>query len=115
MSKEWHENIPENGVLCKKDNDTVVRIVASNNFDAWTDNSEFIALEYLTPLTTAEFWYFAPWQGMDSAPSDGSLMLILDNSDWHIGYYDAENECFTSCEFNLLNPKKWLPLPTGHK
>jgi len=113
--KEWYENIPAGGVLCKHKNGTTVLIktaVGKWGFDMSSLNSHF--LDELTPLTAAEMWEFMPWLDMDSAPSGTHILLI--DSNGHVGsgfiyQTDAELKC-SVCNFH---PIKWLPLPKADK
>jgi len=110
METKWYENIPQQGVLCKESGTGFIFAVSHEMVSTAPSLKD---IDRLTPLTAAEWWQFAPWQSMSSAPRDGSLLLIWCLHAWHIGYYDSENECFASCEFLLLGAEKWLPLPTG--
>jgi len=101
-NKKWHENIPENGVLCKDYSGIIKLIIASNMYDGWTNSGEFIALENLTPLTAQEWWDFAPWQGMDSAPIETEL-LASRNGIFSVVYFMQESQ--------KKSYEKWLPLP----
>jgi len=119
MNKEWHENIPENGVLCKTKSGGI-RLTTRNEGDfCFLDggNINYMYAEDLSPLTADEFWKFAPWQDMDSAPRDETHFLINHNGVlcdcwFKFGLFRALNPIDAN-EFVVID-FKWLPLPTGH-
>ena len=108
---KWYENIPKQGIPIHVNNDDFNEIIVfkPEHLERFTTDE----LDECTPLTAAEVWQLMPKQTMETAPRDGSFILIWCLHAWHIAYYDAENECFTSCEFLLLGAEKWQPLPTG--
>jgi hypothetical protein len=116
--KKWNENIPDGGVLCKENSSgSIVRILSKSNLfngmvmDDCVSKNHFDTDE-LTPLTAEEWWQFAPWQDMDSAPlltqifisgerdfEDGTVFnIVMLHDDEQRGWY-----------------KKWLPLPKADK
>lgn len=128
--KKWYENIPENGVLCKC-SDGSYKLITSIENDYHMDDCTIYGvsdfgedeIDYLTPLTADEWWKFAPWQDMDSAPRDGSdITAITKDSGGKIctAYYDPEEECFitdfkSNGNFYRVFDFKWLPLPKARK
>jgi len=111
VNKEWHENIPENGVLCKDDNGDTQLITEAKGIFGFRGLDYGYPLSKLTPLTAEEWWKFAPWQGMDSAPRDGSLILIMTDKSSCIGYYSDGFFIADTNDCEILSPIKWLPLP----
>jgi len=108
MSKEWYENIPENGVLCKKSTGAIRLITSVSNNIAYFDGDNKcngIHVEDLTLLTAAEWWDFALWQGMDSAPLEKEIMVISGTGIFSVVYFMQESQK----KYYI----KWLPLPTG--
>ena len=111
MSKKWHENIPENGVLCKQSNGSykvITEIEHDYHFDDCTTYgvSEYgeDEIEDLTPLTAKEIWQFMPWQDMDSYPRDASRCFVrYKNSGW----IDLK----VPTEVDIRDDIEWLPLP----
>jgi len=121
INKIWHENIPENGVLCKeKSSGSIVRIMGKSNLldimvmDDCRRRNHF-GTDELTPLAAEEWWKFAPWQDIDSAPRDGTLIFIHHNKSSCIGYYSDGFFIADANDCEILSPIKWLPLPTGEK
>ena len=114
--KKWHDDIPDGGVLCKRKNGEIVLITHLSGIykDATTPNGNTFVTRNLTPLTAAEWWDFAPWQDMDSAPRDGSRVLLLSVSGRiEIGYF--YNNCWHDLGNSRLDAKFWLPLPQVSK
>jgi len=80
--KKWHENIPAGGVLCKENSSgSIVRIIGKSNLDDSMVIDDCVSSHHfyhdeLTPLTAAEWWEFAPWKDMDSAPRDEPMLII---------------------------------------
>jgi hypothetical protein len=59
----------------------------------------------LIPLTAAEWWDFAPWQPIDSAPLQAKILMRYSDGIIRLLYCDkAELE-------NEPHPVEWLPLP----
>jgi len=106
MSKEWHENIPENGVLCKDDNGDIQLITEAKGIFGFRGLDYGYPLSKLTPLTAEEIWQFMPWQDMDSAPINVAI-IAMDN-DGVVKPITLRG--IAQCSFF----KKWLPLPTDH-
>jgi len=116
MSKEWHENIPENGVLCKeKSSGSIVRIMGKSNLldsmvmDDCRRRNHF-GTDELTPLTAAEFWGVAPWRDMDGE-LEGQVIGMLENGEI-AECYIYKSGVIKSGDF-VVKLIKWLPLPTG--
>jgi len=112
MGKEWHENIPENGVLCKeKSSGSIIRIMGKSNLldsmlmDDCRSRNHF-GTDELTPLTAEEIWKLMPWQDIDSAPIN-TVIITMDN-DGVVNPITLRG--IAQCSFF----KKWLPLPTDH-
>jgi hypothetical protein len=112
MNKKWHENIPENGVLCKeKSSGSIVRITEKSCSIKLVIDDRSKRHVYdpdeLTPLTAAEWWDFAPWQDMKDAPLFVDIMVHKNNGKVFSARLVAE--------FERDNYKKWLPLPQVSK
>ena len=83
MNKKWHEEIPPQGVLRKEiSSGSIVRIIGKshkhNGFvvdDCLTPNAFDVA--ELTPLTAQEWWEFAPWQSIETAPIDTPIIIMV--------------------------------------
>jgi len=107
MSKEWHENIPENGVLCKDDTGEIQLITKVKGIFGFRGLDYGYPLSKLTPLTADEFWDFAPWRDMRDAPEKQKILILFSDSVTRIMYFNPE----------MLNydayPVKWMSLPTG--
>ena len=70
-----------------------------------TKDGDIIEVIKKPPLTAEEWWQFAPWQGMDSAPLYKAIVVL-----------PANHKVFTTslvAEIERSNYKKWLPLPTN--
>ena len=57
-------------------------------------------------LTPAEWWQFAPWQGMDSAPLRVKILMMYNDNAIRLLYFDI------ATLDDDIHPVKWLPLPT---
>jgi len=111
MSKEWHENIPENGLLATNRHGVLVIVNNKKGDIVIYNNSIETYPENLTPLTSDEIWKFMPWQDVNSAPRDGSeILLLFENG--VIATNCADYSFWT--EKRILYPIKWMPLPTDH-
>jgi hypothetical protein len=109
--KKWHENIPENGVLCRhKDGRTLLIKTAGDEwgFDVSSANSHY--LNDLTPITAAEWWDFAPCQNMESAPINIDILIDIGGGKLVIGR--GYKDIFITPQGAIINnPVKWIPLP----
>jgi len=77
--------------------------------------------------TAAEWWDFAPWQDMDSAPRDGTPILGLnDDTGMPMPVYFDSGDYWCAYGYYLVNDgeqklgfdlpiSKWLPLPQVSK
>lgn len=82
--EQWYKNIPLNGMLCKeKISGHIVRIMKKSEYyhglvldDCFREN--LFDIDELTPLTAAEIWDLMPWQDMETAPCDGSHIIVRD-------------------------------------
>jgi len=118
VNKEWHENIPENGVLCKeKSSGSIVRIMGKSNLldsmvvDDCRRRNHF-GTDELTPLAAEEWWKFAPWMDMDSAPTGTAKFLgMLENGEI-VECHIYKSGIIKNGDF-VVKLIKWLPLPTG--
>jgi hypothetical protein len=62
--------------------------------------------------TTKEWLDLAPWQGMETAPRDGSYFAAINEKHGLCNaYYDDEESCFITAFSRELYDFKWLPLP----
>jgi hypothetical protein len=121
MKKNWYENIPPHGVLCKNtaEDGEVIHVLSynaendyllSNKIDFEGDKEIFYPSD-LTPLTVQEIWQFMTWQKIDLAPTDNDILILCGNgnieSAFHVvgGTWQGRNSGFN------YNPKKWLPMP----
>lgn len=111
---DWTKNIPENGILCLDTTffnyHVIHRCDGKRCFDSI--GNYFANKDFLRPLTSQEWWYFAPWQSMDSAPKDENLIMVKDHkNNIRVTKWDIDYECwmYKNCEFN--DPIGWLPLP----
>jgi hypothetical protein len=123
--KNWYENIPPQGVLCKNKVDgEVIKVlsynaendyVLSNKIDFEGDKEIFYPSD-LTPLTAEEIWQFIPWNYPVNTPEN---MPFLGQFSYEIGssfiiqsvrvgnhYYNTEADAMEDCK--LI---KWIPLP----
>jgi len=113
--KKWHENIPKNGVLCKQLDGSYKLITSIEHDYHLNDCTTYGVSEYgeddiedLSPLTAAEWWDFAPWLDIESAPDDAWVLILDTFNTTHMaikigGQWDE----------SYFTPVKWLPLPTG--
>jgi len=114
METKWHENIPENGVLCKKTNGAVRLIKSVIGNVAYFDNQcNGIHVDDLTPLTAAEWWDFAPWKDMKDAPPNDRILILCENGNIETAF-PLNKGIWQGCNsgFNYT-PVKWLPFPTS--
>lgn len=105
--KKWHENIPKNGVLCRENTmGGVVRITGKSNLYQGNVmdgvSKRHFDIDDLTPLTAAEWWKFAPWQDMDSAPNNTPIFVRYDD-----GLVSIEIALNWAVRKNIV---AWLPL-----
>jgi hypothetical protein len=111
-NKKWYENIPAGVILCRKKGGSVRLINFVSNelgfFLNGVDLCHGIPLVELTPITAAEWWDFAPWRTMDSAPRDGSEILLLFGN--RVILTNCADYSFWTEKENF-HPIKWLPLP----
>jgi len=123
MSKEWHENIPENGVLCKeKSSGSIVRIMGKSNLldsmvmDDCRSRNHF-GTDEMTPLTAAEWWEFAPWNGMGkSVPANNNFLVMTRHREIATVYLSKHGTIrreHSGSEILIKDCLKWLPLPAG--
>ena len=56
-------------------------------------------------IPRADWWKFAPWQGMETAPMCEDILVTKNNGKVFSIYLVAD--------FERDNYKKWLPLPAG--
>lgn len=110
MSKKWYENITPKGVLINiKDDDFEETIVFKPHHTERFDTDE---LDLCVPVTAEEWWNFAPWQPIKTAPRDGDVFIVktkkgrigecVDCGNGFEGvFFDDENELI-----------QWLPLPS---
>jgi len=127
MSKEWHENIPENGVLCKHEDGRIVLLkVVDNDWGYGLSPANGYYLADLTPLTADEFWGVAPWQDMKTAPIEGKFMIRVKWISEETGntghmFCMAWRSDISKSGFMrdglvpLYEPFEWLSLPFGEK
>ena len=117
--KKWHENIPENGALTVSDShDFIVNHIKSiDSFGYALDGfGEQMSINRMRPITADEWWKFAPWKDMGSAPRDEPLILICSGvvQDCIMGISE-ENQIYsieTGEIFGIVdNNDNWLPLP----
>jgi len=106
--KKWHENIPASGVLCKCNGNFIALVT---RYDAAHEGMPFIGsgqrFNKDVPLTAAEWWIFAPWQDMDSAPLRKAILVM-----------EADGVILNQmllASFERENYIKWLPLPKADK
>jgi Protein of unknown function (DUF551) len=75
------------------------------------------AVEALSALPDA-------WQGMETAPRDGSVILLADNDGyvaacwWHAdqrGFWEANSHPVDYCDKSFDAPTHWMPLPAPPK
>ncbi len=116
MEIKWHENIHEKGVLCKiKSTGRIILVEGLKGATVAVQGGLESYPEHLTPLTAAEWWDFAPWHDMESAPL--CKIFIVDGYGNVVIGRKYERVCsqFVTCHDNqeIYNPKKWLPLPIG--
>ena len=125
MNKKWHENIPENGVLCEDDNGNLVKIVPcdkdGDDYYALNDDEDCISScrdgyhhDDLTPLTSEEIWQFMPWQDIDSAPRVGEFLVQTKLFEIVTVYYSKNGVLRRKHCGNVMLEKDcigWLPLP----
>lgn len=101
--KKWYENIPKNGVLCKTESDETQFVHIRNKQDLLEFCCDYAVDEsFLTKITPAEFWQFAPWQDIKTAPLLEPVLLLRNGVVYLDKLYNEDKrEVF----------EKWLPLP----
>ena len=107
----WADNIPEQGVLCK-DGDVFSLVVTKLNYKPVVVmySGEERLVNELTPITPKEWWQFAPWQDMDSIPTDGTKVLIKES-----GLHENEYVFIGDSNSPSICAIAWLPLPEQSK
>jgi hypothetical protein len=110
---EWYKNIPPQGVLCKTNgysNDYAVIVNPSEEdfMDVYdgeciSKSGDVYLISELTPLTAAEWWSFAPWQPMKTAPLHEKILVNNVDCLYQTAILNAEEhrEWY----------ERWLPLP----
>jgi len=112
-NKEWYENIPEQGVLCKSKDNFILNIIdyEIDDFLVICDRHEAYPIEYITPTTPQEWFAFAPWNyDMNSAPKDGTLILLKNSYNYVDIAYSYLRGWATTGDDYFNNPIAWLPL-----
>ena len=124
--KKWHENIPAGGVLVNW-LDSVIRIMSYDDdgcvFDDSGDCYVMSDVEYMRPLTAAEWWDFAPWQDIKDAKKDMLFLALLKNGNVIPAYISSEHGDIgirlVNGEIDEIYPvnyfKGWLPIPQVSK
>jgi len=118
MSKEWHENIPENGVLCYAPNGIMTNIIlVTSDGRAWNGDSNWFNVDQLIPLTAEEWWDFAPWQDMDKPVTANNNFLVMTRHREIVTVYLSKHGAIrrehSGSEILIKDCLKWLPLPTN--
>ena len=117
MSNEWYRNIPPQGVLVFDGDENIQLIVDMTvNYDldgiAYNDavskSDDTFDIKHLRPLTAEEWWDFAPWQPMETAPLLEHI-LALKKADFE--NKDVVTMTMLHCDSQRNGYKKWLPLP----
>jgi hypothetical protein len=116
-NKKWYENIPKKGVLvsvpCGQLENIIIRIMSFRVDEDWiyfTDDNDIEWRDSLNnieinPLNTQEWWDFAPWQPMETAPRDEDILVVFDDGNFtQIMFESGTDPAQPRC-------KKWLPLP----
>ena len=111
MSEKWYEEMPEQGVFCRgNDSEGVFYIVVTKEIinDAPKDE-----LEKFRQVSAQEWWQFAPWQPMRTAPRNREIFVVKDKNGNVSQCYESEfgfeyDEITTDDETDFLG---WLPLP----
>ena len=111
--KEWYKKIPQQGVLCVCNKDIIAVI-----YDYKEDiDCPFVSIgqrfSSARPLNFDEWWQFAPWQPMETAPKNGEVFLLKDKNGNVHSCYESEfgfeyDGITTDDEADFLG---WLPLP----
>ena len=102
INKQWSKNIPKQGVLC--------RCPAFGNLVEITELTEKDIKTYEklgampVPITSDEWWQFAPWQDVDENTPKNTPVLTIDN----YGVIGIEQYLYWGY---LKGARKWLPLP----
>lgn len=115
-NKEWFEEIPPQGVLCKeKSSGNIVKIIdKSHKHDGFVIDDCLTPNIYdpieLTNIASQERGKFAPWQLIETSPKTGKKVLLCNETRVTIGhFYDSLWRRGDNSTFH--NPKKWLTLP----
>lgn len=106
--KWYYENIPEKGVLCKTKKGNIHAITELyGKYLVKTQSGNVMCYSELTPITAEEWWDFAPWKDIETAPAFETIVAMDDlGKTFPTAFTDEE-------EIPRSHYKKWLPLPKG--
>ncbi|MGZ5077006.1 MAG: hypothetical protein ACXV9R_10320 [Methylobacter sp.] len=108
----WSDNIPEQGVLCVSTISNSLHLITRADKEwAYTVSGCPRVIKQLRPLTPQEWWQFAPWQSMDTAPMDGTEVLLKNEKHQIEACCFYGDWCYGENYTDFLNPIAWLPLP----
>jgi hypothetical protein len=125
MKNEWTGNIPVNGILCRDTRSgNIYRVMrlSKDPHDKYClvdDSCHVHDIVDTVPLTPQEVWDLMPWQPMNSAPKDGSSLLleleqeIRGRGKYHTGSFNVNGVSIIAGRmgFDCPKPIAWLPLP----
>jgi len=81
----------------------------------WRGNHRPLGGNYALAATTlAEAYLASRWQPIETAPKDGTGVLLFDG-DFEIGYWDYETDQWVIDLFGQtkMQPTHWMPIPAA--
>jgi hypothetical protein len=123
-NKKWYEKIPDQGAIVKIDTPSLciahIAKVSNNGYVIDVFGNNDYNINDLSPITAQDWWQFAPWQPIETAPKKGyflgisktnEIQLVEFSTGFRIGNSYFKEECFTDSSGEPFCPEKWLPLP----
>jgi len=118
MSNEkWFDEISPQGVLCKC-NDSIIAVIV--DYIPSPDGMPFVSVgqrfSKAEPLTAQDWWDFAPWQSIETAPIDTPIIIMVKGVVQDAIYaVNEKNEAYLWFNGEVMayttEIDKWLPLP----
>jgi len=111
-NKEWYEEIPRNGVLCKNQHGLMINAVEVVHGVAFNAEENGLSVRDLTPVTVQEWWDFAPWQPIEDAPViDAEYLLLFSDGTILVRDRKFSFSKKVNGEFQEFYPIKFMALP----